>query len=386
MTDRDSNSTPSRAGDETVATSSRSRLAAVVAGLVLLVLLVGAGRLLVRELSGAAGDEEATASPTTTPIAREPQIPIVNQGSVEVRDGPTIEGLALGAPPGTRIAFGSFQGPVAIVDLSDGSTVVVDDLRPVVMTDNYLVAQPWDDGDGSADYSLVVVNLRAKNAAKVWWNASVQNASSAGDGDRVWIGLTTDDGTSYLGFNLATNNGQIFEVKVPGHARLAPNSNGKPYVNAEAAGVYAIADGTLEFVRRGLVLASSAAGEVWWRCDEALACTATLTVGGSQLTLPVDRLVPLDGVFALSDDARYFAYSRPDWAGVTVFDRTTGSSTDFENGRVWDSSGLAFVGDRLIVGGELGLEILDLQTGQTKGVEGLNSDYFGDYFVAMASG
>lgn len=384
MTDSDDVLVSIRSGDETVATSQRSRTAVVIAGLVLLAILVGVGRLLVHEPSETAGDEAATPS-TTTLSNREPQIPVANQGSVEVRDGPTIEGLALGATPGTRIAFASFQGPVTIVDLSDGSTLEVDDLRPVVMTNNYLVAQAWDNGDSSADYSLVVVNLRAKVAARVWWNAVVQDASSAGDGDRVWLGLTTNDGTSYLGFDLATSNGQIFEAKVPGYAWLAPNSKGKPYINAAAAGVYAIADGSLEFVRRGLVLASSAAGEVGWQCDEALACTATLTVGSSEVNLPTDRLDPLDGAFALSDDARYFAYSEPGLAGVTVFDRTTGSSTEFENGRVWSSSGLAFVDDRLIVGGELGLEILDLQTGQTSRVNGLTTDFFGGYFVTMAS-
>ncbi len=381
MIEHDGASVPSGIDDETVATSQRSRAAVIVAGLVLLALLVGVGRLVVHEISGPTGDEAATPS-TTAPSNREPQIPIANQGSVEVRDGPTIEGLALGAPPGTRIAFSSFPGPITIVDLADGTSLQVDELRPIVMTNNYLVAQPWDTGDGSADYSLVVVNLRAKNAARVWWNASAHDASSAGDGDRVWLGLTTNDGTSYLGFDLATNNGQIFEVKVQGYSWLAPNSNGKPFINATAAGVYAISNGSLEFVRRGLVLATSAAGEVGWQCDEALACTATLTAGGSEVTLPTDRLNPVDGVFALSDDARYFAYSRPDWAGITVFDSKTGSSTDFESGRIWNSSGLAFVGDRLIVGGELGLEILDLQTGQTNGVEGLSTDYY----LEMVSG
>lgn len=385
MIEHDYASVQSGTDDETVATSQRSRAAVIVAGLVLLALFVGVGRFVVHELSEPTGDEAATPS-TSAPVDREPQIPIANQGSVGVRDGPTIEGLALGAPPGTRIAFASFQGPITIVDLADGTSLQVDNLQPVVMTKNYLVAQPWDMGDGSADYSLVIVNLRAKNAARVWWNASAHDASSAGDGDRVWIGLTTDDGTNYLGFDLATNNGQIFEVEVPGFTWLVPNSHGKPYINAAATGVYAISDGSLEFVRRGLVLASSAAGEVGWQCDEELACTVTLTVRGSEVALPADQLDPLNGAFALSDDARYFAYSRPNMVGVTVFDRTTGSSTEFKSGRVFRSSGLAFVGDRLIVGGELGLEILDLQTGQTNRVNGLSTDFFGGYFVTMASG
>lgn len=373
--------------EESLVVRRSSVVARVVVGCCLLIgLVAGARWFAAREPADPDVTEEAAdeplvqetsvASSTTTP--RSPQSAAAQEvepaiASVEVAAGAVIDELALGAPEGTRVAYGTIDGGLRVVDLGDGSSIDMTTVFPLAMTANFLVGRGLNPSSSSFDdTTLVIIDLRTHAVATLATPTIVETIVPATEPDRVWLWFSDEDGRpAYQLVDLRDGGTMLETLDVPMWSWMIPAGAGNPpLLNVLTNGVYVIEGIEKRFLGTGTVHAASSGGAVWTTCDDSLVCATELVKADSSIPLGIDGGAVFEQAIArVSPDGRFVAVLEQESDGVVVVDSASGVSSHYEVGHVWTAEGLVFLDHRLLVWSESALKVIDAKTGEITHLE-----------------
>ncbi len=324
----------------------------------------------------------STSAPTTVPWPTVPQTkaaatPIGITIAADARE------LALGAPVGTRVAYGIIDGGLRVVDLSDGASFDIATIFPLGMTTNYLVGTQFSPRSSySKNTTLVIIDLHTFAVAMLETSKFVDSVVATGGPNRVWLLNSENDGPfTHQLLDLRDGGILLDTLDVPMWSQMIPAGEGNaPLINVFSNGVYEI-EGTLPgFLGPGTVIAASAGGAIWSTCDNTLVCTTQLVTPNSSTPVPIDSDVLFnDPIVSVSPDGKFVAVVARDSDGVAVINTESGVSRQYEVGHVWSAEGLLFLDHRLLVWSEATLKLIDAEAGEVTYL-GINPNH--EYLVS----
>ena len=370
-------------GDDAAVGRRISKPAVALVAVLAAVALFAGGRLLVHSLTSEPGAVSEAALETLPPSSAAPADE--PQEATNYVDDLFLEQLALGVAPGTRVvhgalrvAYGAYGGQLSVVDLFDGSVLTIDDMQPLALTADYLLARPFpsfaDGRFGATGYSIV--DLESMTAVSIETDEEIVAAYGADETNHAWLVGQVDDGFRYWLADFADGGAEIVSFEFRTWVSLVVPPGRSAYLNVPSNGVYEVDGDELLFKGTGSIASASAHASVWTSCDAAYECTTELVqrdrLGGR--VLDVGEIA----VGKLSPDNRYFAYTDGDGRGLTVLDLTSGVTSAYDIGYVWESERLVFLDRRLLVVSDSGLYLIDLTTGESTRIEQVAA---GDFFV-----
>ncbi len=364
--------------EESVVARPSSVAARLIVAACLVVGFFAAGQwLLGRGDDALSTDEDAAPSTTiltTTSVAAATSQPEETSGTVdkptplEVSIGVDVAELALGAPEQTRVAYGTIDGGLRIVDLSNGASADVGTVFPLGMTTNYLVGSLSNIRQfTTGSTSLVIINLDSFAVATFYVPNEVSGAVSTGNPDRMWLHSVGSDGQSRYQLLDLRDGGLLLEtLDAPVWSWMIPTGGGHPpFLNVLTNGVYEVIGTELVYLGPGTVVAASAGGALWTTCDESFVCSTLLITDDGSIPLEIGVGEPFSEPNArVSPDGRFVAAIDTALEGVTVIETATGTSSRYEIGHVWTVEGLVFIDHRLLVWSEAALKVIDAETGE----------------------